>query len=249
MDFMHLVGGWMLVAIFTFIALLFIRAPYGRFTRGGWGPMIDNRLGWILMETVSPLSLTFWVMLSPNELSPWVWLFYGLWVFHYFYRSFVFPFMLKTTNKKMPLSIVLMAVFFNSVNGSLNGYYFGYVNPDVQWSDIHPLLFGLGSALFVIGFMLHFRSDRILIGLRTSSDEGYKIPFGFAYRYVSSPNYLGEIVEWLGYVLLTGSPAALTFWVWTLANLYPRALANHKWYLTKFEDYPKNRKAILPFIH
>jgi len=68
------------------------------------------------------------------------------------------------------------------------------------------------------------------------------------YRYVSCPNYLGEILEWAAWAVLTWSLVGLVFAIWTGANLIPRALAHHKWYQEKFPDYPKDRKAIIPFL-
>ena len=55
-----LVIAWMALAAVTFVALLFVTAPYGRFTRGGWGPRINARWGWVLME--SPSLITFVVL-------------------------------------------------------------------------------------------------------------------------------------------------------------------------------------------
>ncbi|KAJ6968797.1 steroid 5-alpha-reductase DET2 [Populus alba x Populus x berolinensis] len=57
------------------------------------------------------------------------------------------------------------------------------------------------------------------------------------------------IVEWFGWAVMTWSWAGFGFLLYTCANLVPRACANHKWYLEKFrEDYPKNRKAVIPFL-
>lgn len=36
--------------------------------------------------------------------------------------------------------------------------------------------------------------------------------------------------------------------VWTAVNLVPRALAHHRWYREHFEDYPRQRKALIPFV-
>ena len=95
---------------------------------------------------------------------------------------------------------------------------------------------------------MNISSDNILIQIK-SENKGYQIPHGLFYRYVSCPNYLGEILEWIGFAIICYSIPALLFVIWTIANLLPRALANHKWYKLKFKDeYPKNRKAILPFI-
>jgi hypothetical protein len=46
----------------------------------------------------------------------------------------------------------------------------------------------------------------------------------------------------------TWSVVGLTFAVWTMANLVPRAWAHHRWYQEWFSDYPSGRKALLPGI-
>ena len=65
---------------------------------------------------------------------------------------------------------------------------------------------------------------------------------------VASPNYLGEIIEWAGFALMTWSPAALAFAFYTVANLAPRASANLGWYRGTFSDYPPDRKALIPYV-
>ena len=96
--------------------------------------------------------------------------------------------------------------------------------------------------------MVNIKSDKILRDLRKPGETGYKVPRGFLYKYVSCPNYLGELMEWFGWALMTWSLPGLAFALYTLANLGPRALANHRWYKDKFADYPTERKALLPFI-
>ena len=66
------------------------------------------------------------------------------------------------------------------------------------------------------------------------------------FRWVSCPNYFGEIVEWSAWALLTCSLPGLVFAIWTAANLIPRALAYHRWYREEFADYPASRKAVIP---
>lgn len=56
------------------------------------------------------------------------------------------------------------------------------------------------------------------------------------------------IVEWTGFAVLTWSPAAAAFAFWTAANLVPRALANLRWYRRTFPDYPRSRRALVPFL-
>ena len=119
--------------------------------------------------------------------------------------------------------------------------------------------FIIGAALWLTGFVINIQSDGILRGLRNApptktntnanaSTNTYKIPYGGAFEYVSGANFFGEIVEWAGYAMASWSLAGLAFWVFVSANLIPRAYATHRWYHDKFEDYPEERKAIIPFL-
>ena len=105
----------------------------------------------------------------------------------------------------------------------------------------------MGVTLFALGFGLNVHSDRVLRSLRAPGETGYRIPFGGGFAYVSAPNYLGEILEWLGFALAAQTLAAWAFAAFTVANLAPRALSNHRWYRERFPDYPLRRRALIPF--
>ena len=100
--------------------------------------------------------------------------------------------------------------------------------------------------MFAVGMALNIDSSRRLMQLNKANPDDYSIPRGGLFHWVSCPNYLGEIVEWLGWALLTWSPAGLAFAAWTMANLVPRARAHHRWYRKRFPDYPAGRKALVP---
>ena len=101
---------------------------------------------------------------------------------------------------------------------------------------------------FILGFLINNISDSTLINLRKKDTKQYSIPRGGLFDYISCPNFFGEIIEWLGFAILTWSIAGLAFFLWTFFNLVPRALSHHRWYKNTFSDYPKNRKAVFPFI-
>jgi 3-oxo-5-alpha-steroid 4-dehydrogenase 1 len=88
----------------------------------------------------------------------------------------------------------------------------------------------------------------VLRALRKPGETGYAIPYGGLYRWVSCPNYFGELLEWIGFAIAAWTLPALAFAVFTFANLFPRALSHHRWYREKFVDYPADRKAMLPLI-
>lgn len=102
--------------------------------------------------------------------------------------------------------------------------------------------------MFLAGMAVNVTSDLTLVGLKAQGG-GYRIPQGGMFELVSCPNYFGEMVEWLGWAIMTWSWAGLGFFLYTCSNLVPRAIGNHKWYLEKFkEDYPRHRKAVIPFL-
>ena len=147
----------------------------------------------------------------------------------------------------MPFVIMLSAVFFNIMNGFSFGYYFSqFANYTNYWfSDIR---FICGIILFFTGLYINWKADNMLIHLRKPGETGYKIPQGWLFEKISCPNLFGELIEWLGFAILCWNLPAFTFLIWTAANLIPRAIAHHKWYKEKFNEYPADRKAILPFI-
>lgn len=246
--FNYLVIGWTILALILIPVLWHITAPYGRYARQGWGLMINHFQGWIVMEMVSPICFVLAFFYNPTSKSVYNYLFLGLWLAHYINRSIVFPLRFPNKQKLMPLTIMINAVVFNVVNSSINGYYLGSVKPYYDHDYYMQWCFIAGILLFVLGWLINIYSDNVLLGLRKPGESGYKIPHGGLFEYVSAPNYLGEMIEWLGYAIAVGGLPAWSFAVWTAANLVPRAMAHHHWYQQQFPDYPANRKALIPFL-
>jgi steroid 5-alpha reductase family enzyme len=236
---------WTGLALLVFPIMLKISAPYGRHTRPGWGPMLPNRWGWFWMEIPALVVFSVFFLIGPNRQNVVTWLFFGLWVLHYANRSLVYPLRIRHSSKGMPLVIVVLAFTFNSINGFINGYYFGTIAPAYPAHWMGNWRFVLGIALFAAGLGINWGSDRILIRLRSTAHGRYAIPRGGLFRWISCPNFLGEIVEWGGFALMVWSLPALSFFIWTTANLIPRARDHHRWYRAHFPDYPPQRRALV----
>jgi hypothetical protein len=237
---------WIVLAAVTFIALFFLKItpPYGRHTKTTWGPMINNSLGWMIMEAPSLFILWMTFTFYSNDATlKLAYLPMILWSIHYFNRSFIFPFRLKNKQQKMPLVITGSSIFFNGINGYLVGLFLA-----MGWFFLSIPTIVIGSVVFLIGMYINMRSDNILIGLRKPGETGYKIPKGFLFDKITAPNLFGEIIEWLGFFIVAPSTASLSFWLWTMANLVPRARDHHQWYKEKFNDYPKDRKVVFPGV-
>ncbi|MCH2023161.1 MAG: DUF1295 domain-containing protein [Saprospiraceae bacterium] len=246
--FQYIVYCWIGLAIITFFSLFFVTAPFGRHSSKNWGPMINARLGWMIMELPSPLILSYFFFsgkTSPNTVTL---VFWSLWMLHYFNRTVIYPIRQRDHSKKMPVMIMGSAIFFNIMNGFVNGYFLG------NYADLyHESWFGspqfiIGTFVFLSGVFINIKSDNILLNLRKPGETAYKIPEGGLFKYISCPNLFGEIIEWAGFAIMVWALPALSFAVWTFANLAPRAIAHHKWYLNKFDEYPKERKAFIPFL-
>lgn len=236
---------WIIVGFITFSYLIIskTRAPYGRHSKNGWGPMISNSWGWFWMELPALVVMPI-VSIYNNSISSFAFLLITIWVTHYFNRVVIFPLRIKTRNKKMPLSIALSAFFFNLINGVINGIYVRLYTGDL---DLNTYNVYIGLILFGLGMYINISSDNRLISLRKKS-KGYKIPNGGLFKYISCPNHFGEIIEWFGYAVIAFSIPALSFALWTFFNLCPRSLNHHDWYRENFDKYPKNRKAVIPYI-
>lgn len=246
--FNYLIIAWFALGTVIFISLFFIVAPYGRHTTKHWGATIKSRTGWIVMESTSPLIMLVCFLIGTNRNTIPEIVFLLLWEAHYIHRAYIYPLHRKDGDKPMPLMVVCLGLIFNAVNGYINGRYIFSLSDGYPDSWLTDPRFITGVTLFILGFIINRQSDRILSSLRGSGETGYKIANTGLYRWISSPNYLGEIIIWTGWALATWSPAGLAFAFWTAANLVPRARANHLWYRKQFAEYPSTRKALIPGI-
>jgi len=235
---------WMALALVTAVTLTRITAPYGRHVRQGWGPALPATWSWMVMESVSSVIVLACFVRSSHRTAE-AWIFVAVFCGHYAYRSFVYPFLGDAIKSRAPLSISAMASVFNLINGCVIGAaLYGTVEGPPQAS----VSMAVGGVLVIVGFTTHVWADSVLRNLRSEKGPGYHVPEGGLFRYVSCPNYLGEIVQWVGFAWMTMSLGGACFAVWTAANLAPRAMAHHRWYRAQFPQYPPDRRALVPWL-
>jgi steroid 5-alpha reductase family enzyme len=159
----------------------------------------------------------------------------------------------------MSISVCLGLALFNAINGYTQSVFIldparaPHMFGENALFYLFDVRFLAGVALFFAGFLLSRHSDHVLQQLSPSvavqpdvASVGYRIPFGGAFTWVSSPHYFGELVEWTGFALAAWTPASAAFALLTAAYLVPRALAKHAWYRGTFPNYPPERTAIIP---
>ena len=239
---------WIAVAVIIFPILLKVTQPYGRHSKNNFGPMINNRFGWFIMEFPSLAIFGYFLGFRANLLNVLILIPALLWMLHYIHRVLIFPLQIRTARKKIPALIVLLAFIFNIINGFLNGYWFVQFAPDYTSGVLIDLRLISGVIIFFTGFAVNKYHDSILIKLRPTKGDGYKIPYGGLFKYVSCPNFFGEIISWAGFALVAFNLPALSFLIWTIINLSTRALDHHRWYIKEFPEYDKDRKALIPFL-
>lgn len=240
------------IAVVVFISLYFVNAGYGKFYNPKWGVSLDNHWGWFLMEVPVFIAMLVLWLLSDRRTDAIRLVFLLLFELHYFHRSFIFPQQLRG-HSRMPLSIILMGALFNTLNALMQGGWIFFISPadyyPQGWLTSPPFL--AGTALFFAGMYINIQSDSIIRNLRKPGDTAHYLPKGGMFRYVTSANYFGEFMEWVGFAILTWSWAGAVFALWTFANLAPRAARIYDLYSQEFPDELDTRKVkrILPFIY
>ena len=235
-------------AVCSFLILLFIPAPYGRYARDGWGPTVKAKWAWVIMEAPSPIGFAIVYVMGRHASAPVPLILAAMFLVHYIYRAFIFPFRMRGGDKQKPILTAGLAIVFNCLNGALNAFAISEVATHLNTAWLSDPRFIVGVVIFIFGYAVNHQSDAILMSLRKPGETGYKIPHGGLYRWVSSPNYLGELIEWTGFAMAAWTLPAWVFVLFTAANLVPRAIANHRWYREQFKDYPQERKALLPYL-
>lgn len=229
-----------------------IEAPYGRYAVGAskvWGCKIPGKAAWVLQELPNLVAIAICLVVADSSVAyatPNMVLL-GLFGFHYTNRTLVFPFLIRG-GKPTTFVPFISALLYCSLNGYAQARTLTYtMRYPADWATDPRFIAGV--TIWGLGFGINYQADAILRNLRKPGETGYRIPQGGMFEYVSAANYFGEIVEWSGFALAAWNLPALAFAICTACNLGPRAIQHHGWYRNKFkEDYPKTRKAIIPFI-
>uniref|UniRef100_A0A8C0YG44 3-oxo-5-alpha-steroid 4-dehydrogenase C-terminal domain-containing protein n=2 Tax=Cyprinus carpio TaxID=7962 RepID=A0A8C0YG44_CYPCA len=137
--------------------------------------------------------------------------------------------------KSTPFISFVLALVFCIYNGYLQARYRShYADYPPGWVT-HPC-FIIGSCMWLLGCIINIHSNHILRNLRKPGETDYKIPRVC----IRSKLLWGD--------LAAHSAHSAAFALFTLVVLCSRGMTHHKWYLTKFEDYTKSRKALIPFV-
>lgn len=226
---------------------------------------LGPQIGWstvFLAEYAGPLVVYLWIYTRP-------WLFYGevakgaavraevvniaagCYTLHYLKRLLETIFVHRFSHATMPLR----NLFKNC------SYYWGFT-AYVSYHVNHPLytapstgvqIYG-ALALFVLFELGNLSSHLLLRDLRPAGTTERRIPypnrnpFTLLFNFVSCPNYTYEFGAWAAFTLMTNCVPAGLFAIAGLYQMSVWALGKHRQYKKEFKNYPRGRKAILPFL-
>lgn len=245
----------LLVAALVIIGGLFVQSPYGRFGSTAPGVNLNPKLGWWLMEIPATVVFAIFYLTGPFRFDVTPLVLAAIWLLHYGNRGWFFPLSIRQVPGKRSsfnISVLAAGMVITAMHGYLNGSFFSDDYKHLYSTGwLTDPRFLVGVVIYLIGFILLIWSESIQRNLRDKKNPGsteYAIPYGGGFRFVSSPAYLGELIAWAGFALLTWSLAGVAIFLITAGNLVPRAFATHKWYREKFPDYPADRKALIPGV-
>src|SRR5688572_16412004 len=139
-------------------------APYGRHDRAGWGPTVPSRVGWIVMEHPAVLLFIAVFALGRHRAEVVPLFFLALWQIHYVHRTFVFPFRMRSTGKRMPLVLALTGALFNAANAYVNARWISHLaHYTTDW--LGDPRFVAGVVVFAVGLVMNLHADTVLLRL------------------------------------------------------------------------------------
>ncbi|KAF4551830.1 3-oxo-5-alpha-steroid 4-dehydrogenase-like protein 2 [Elsinoe fawcettii] len=235
---------------------------------------LPGKLAWAIMETPGMAIVLYSILTIPTQLGlkelPWAnYTMAALYIMHYIYRAWLFPFLQPSMSPIHALPF-LSAVGFNVMNGiSIGGWVGGYGAPTQAYWGYSAWRVELGMILWgwsLLGNIFHdddlreIRRAALRMQKEKADKEGkpvegvekvYMIPKNGLFHYILYPHYLCEWLEWTGFWVIGGwnCVPARTFLINEITTMFPRALSGKRWYVDKFgAEKVGNRKAIIPGI-
>ena len=248
---------------FVYAALIFVGSFFGTAAYGGRfgggkkrkGIKLNSKVGWVVMELPGLLVFPIVFFQGANAWQPVPLFFLAVWMFHYTNRALVAPLLMRVqpgSESSFALNVVIAGWLTLLLHGYFNAEYIAELGSHYTVDWFSDPRFIIGLAIYLFGFTLNVHSDYILRNLRSknpSPDEPrYKIPYGGGFKFVSCPQYLGEILSFVGFTVMTWNFGAVFVLAMTVGNLVPRAIYTHRWFHKTFPEYPAERKAVIPGI-
>ncbi|XP_031117354.1 3-oxo-5-alpha-steroid 4-dehydrogenase 1 [Ipomoea triloba] len=205
---------------------------------------ISSKSGMVILYTpafLAGLFASFWMV--PDEDSRFCLVSAALTI-HFFKRVFEVLFVHKYSGSMdVEATIAISLSYLISTANMIYAQHLthGFPEPQVDLKTV-------GAGIFLIGILGNLYHHYLLSSLRTEGEKQYKIPQGGLFNLVVCPHYLFEVLGFVGISCISQTWYAFMFTLGTTLYLMGRSVATRRWYHSKFEHFPKDRKAIIPYL-
>ncbi|KAH7156152.1 steroid alpha reductase family protein [Dactylonectria macrodidyma] len=182
-----------------------------------------------------------------GDMSQTQWLTFGMIVLHFIKREIETLFVHKFSANTMPFFNVFKNSFFYwAISGALCAYFIYSPTSLAAQADI-PIIDALGAALYLFGETGNALIHRYLSTLRSTGGTERKIPVGYGFGIVTCPNYMFEVLSWVGIILVSRDWTVALFITIGTLQMFDWAKGKERAYRKEFGDsYKKKRYVMLP---
>ena len=181
----------------------------------------------------------------------------GLWSLHFLRRTIEVLFVHDYRRRMSIIESIVAHIYY---------WFFAFwigisVRHDNGYRQTFLALVVAGSVIFMLGEfgngLCHLKLRKFRREKREdsfSNESHHVLPRGCLFELVSCPHYLCEILSWLGFFLTSWVLPAAIFLLATLITLITYSYKKHRAYQQEFDGlagkelYPRNRRALIPFI-
>lgn len=180
-------------------------------------------------------------------MSPTQWLTFAMIVAHFVKRELETLLVHKFSASTMPaFNIVKNSFFYWALAGLLCAYSVYSPRSLAARADV-PVVDAVGTAIYLFAEAGNALVHLYLSSLRSDGGTERKIPVGYGFALVTCPNYMYEILSWVGIIIVSRDWAVTLFISLGAAQMYTWARGKESAYRTEFGDkYKKKRFVLLP---
>ncbi|KAM5355575.1 hypothetical protein ACJ41O_002221 [Fusarium nematophilum] len=175
------------------------------------------------------------------------WLTFYMIVLHFAKREYETLFVHKFSANTMPWTNIFKNSFFYwTFSGALCAYFIYHPDSIAARND-KPIIDVVGVLIYLFGEVGNALVHSYLAGLRSTGGTERKIPAGYGFELVTCPNYMFEVLSWVGIIVASRNWTVALFIAIGTAQMFDWAKGKERAYRKEFGDkYKKKRYVILP---
>jgi very-long-chain enoyl-CoA reductase len=173
-------------------------------------------------------------------------------IVHFLKRELETIFVHRFSLATMPARNILKNCFHYWILAGMNvAYWVFHPNSSAAVKEPSSLLLYSGLVLFAFGEIANLNAHLVLRDLRRAGSTERGIPKGFGFNLVTCPNYMFEVVAWLGVFLVSNlNWSVLVFIIVGTVQMMSWAVKKERRYRNEFGDkYKRKRFVMLPGIY